>query len=180
MKDLDDKEIVKELKKGNPAVLKYCYDPTLKYVQSMVQKNGGSKDEAKDIFHDALIILNNNCKKADFLLTSALSTYIYAICRHIWFNQKKKSDLIVEEAILENTTFELHHQADDSLLDQLLVAINKLGGKCKEILLDYYYGKRPYDEIAKDLGYSSGQVVRQQKYRCIQKLKNEFKYEHTG
>lgn len=161
MKALDDQQLVDELKKGNPSVLRYCYDPAFKYVQNMVKKNGGSTDDAKDIFHDALIILNNNCKREDFLLTSALSTYIYAICRHIWFNQKKKSDLVVEDTILENIMFEMYYQRDDSLLNQLLGAIDKLGGKCKEILLDYYYGKRPYDEIAKDLGYSSGQVVRE-------------------
>ena len=177
MAKLDDQSIISELRKGNTSVLRFCYDPALKYAQNMVRKNGGSAEEAKDIFHDALIILNNNCKKEGFELTSALSTYLYSICRHLWFNQKKKSNLTIEDSVLENTHLELEHQSDDSLLNQMMEAINKIGGKCKEILMDYYYGKLPYDEIALSLGYSSGQVVRQQKYRCIQKLKNEFNYE---
>ncbi|MEQ9406016.1 MAG: sigma-70 family RNA polymerase sigma factor [Cyclobacteriaceae bacterium] len=173
---MEDQRIIEELREGNTSFLKYCYKPAFKYVQSMIKKNGGTPDDAKDIFHDSLIVLNNNCKRPEFRLTSALSTYLYAVSRHIWFNQRKKRVLTVDDSHLKESVIEPFHHTDDCLLNVLMDAINKMGGKGKEILLDYYYGKFSYDEIADSLGYSSGHVVRQQKYRCIQKLRKVLVY----
>ena len=174
---MTDEEIVLELKRGNTAVLKYCYTKTLGQVEGMVIKNGGSREDAKDLFHDALIILNNNCRTTDFKLTSSLSTYLYSICRYSWLNQlnkQKKGEEMIRKMYEE--VGQLTYKSTNDLVEAIMMAMDKLGEKCKEILLDYYYGKFTYEEIAKNLAYASAQVVRQQKYRCIQKLKETTDY----
>lgn len=175
---MSDEEIVFELKKGNTTVLKYCYKKTLGLVEGMVMKNGGSREDAKDLFHDALLVLNNNCRTTDFELTSSLSTYLYSVCRYSWLNlvnkRKRSEDVNVK---LYEETWQVAYKSTTSMMDAMMQAMDKLGEKCKEILLDYYFGKFSYEEIAENLDYASGQVVRQQKYRCIQKLKEITDYD---
>ena len=169
---MNDEEIVQELSRGNTTVLKYCYKKTLGQVEGMVMKNGGSREDAKDLFHDALIVFNAKCKNKEFKLSSSISTYLYAICRYSWLNEitrKKKSDEMIKSTFQDIE--ELTYKTINDPMEAIMRAINLLGDKCKEILLDYYYGKLSYEEIAVNLDYASGQVVRQQKYRCIQKLK---------
>lgn len=174
---MTDEEIVFELKKGNTTVLKHCYKKALGQVEGMMIKNGGSKEDAKDLFHDALIVLNSNCRNTDFQLTSSLSTYLFSICRYSWLNQvnkKKKGEEMIR--IVYEETWQLAYKSTNELVDSIMEAMDRLGNKCKEILLDYYYGKYSYKEIAENLSYASAQVVRQQKYRCIQKLKETTDY----
>ncbi len=174
---MNDKEIVRELKSGNTSVLKYCYKKTLSQVESMVLKNGGTLDDAKDLFHDSLLVLTNNCKRPEFELTSSIGTYLYSVCRYSFLNQKNKKRRS-EEAVrsIYESTYELAHKTSNELIDSLIKSLDQVGEKCKNILLDYYFGKLSYDEIALGLSYASGQVVRQQKYRCIQKLKEITTY----
>ncbi len=169
---MSDEEIVRELKKGNTAVLKYCYKKSLGQVEGMVMKNGGSREDAKDLFHDALIVLNSKCRNQSFSLSSSIGTYLYAVCKYSWLNEiqkKQRSDEMIKNTF--QGIEELSYKTANDLTETMMRAIDLLGEKCKEILLDYYYGRFSYEEIAENLDYASGQVVRQQKYRCIQKLK---------
>ena len=174
---MKDAEIVSELKRGNTTVLKHCYKKSLGQVERMVLQHGGTEEDAKDLFHDSLIVLNNNCKSEEFKLTSSLSTYLFAVCKYSWLNQKSKQKR-KEDAIksLYEDTWELAYKSSNGLVDNMMDALSKLGDNCREILLDYYYGKCSYEEIAMNLSYSNGQVVRQQKYRCIKKLKEITNY----
>lgn len=159
--------------------LKYCYPKALKQVERMVLQNGGTVEDAKDLFHDSLIILNNNCKQQQFNLTSTISTYLYSVCRFSWFNKKKKdlkSQSLQQVSIYENTE-ELAYKNTTDRVEVLMKSLEAVGDRCKEILMDYYFGKFSYEEIAVNLSYSSAQVVRQQKYRCIQRLKEMTDYE---
>ena len=177
---MSDDEIVFELKKGNTTVLQHCYKRTLGQVEGMVVKHGGTREDAKDLFHDALIVLNHNCRATDFKLTSTLSTYLFSVCKYSWFNQLNK--VRKGEEMLANMyedTQQLAYKSSNGLMDKIMLAIDQLGEKCKDILLDYYFGKFTYEEIADHLDYASEQVVRQQKYRCIQKLKETTDYDFS-
>jgi len=65
---------------------------------------------------------------------------------------------------------------------QLLVqgAMNALGSKCKDIITLFYLRGFNIEEITEYLGYSSKDVVKSQKSRCLKTLKERIKTSPNG
>jgi len=52
--------------------------------------------------------------------------------------------------------------------------IEKLGGKCKELLYHFYYLNRDWKTITEELGYISEASARNQKYKCLEKIRKNL------
>ena len=79
--------VMEKIKAGDKAALLDLYESNLSMVSNHILKNNGSRDEAKDILHDSLIVLWNNIRKPDFKLTSKPSTYIMAVSKNLWLKK---------------------------------------------------------------------------------------------
>ena len=55
---------------------------------------------------------------------------------------------------------------------RVLDLLDALGESCKELLVENLYHNASMKEIAASGGYSSEQIVRNKKYKCLQKLKS--------
>ena len=53
-------------------------------------QDGGTRDDAKDIFQDALIIFHRKVRSEEFVLTCAVSTYLFSICRNLWREELRR------------------------------------------------------------------------------------------
>jgi hypothetical protein len=49
-----------------------------------------------------------------------------------------------------------------------------LGEKCKQILILFYFKKESYKKIATLLDFSDDKIAKNQKYRCLQKAKENY------
>jgi len=144
-----------------------------------VLKNSGSREDAEDIYQEALIILIRKVQSADFVLTSSLNTYLYSICRFLWSERlRKKNKNIevelekVEPALSENELELLSKKETENTLAEK--AFQQLGEKCKQLLLLFYFKKQAMKDIALKLKFSSEKVAKNQKYRCIEKAKENL------
>jgi RNA polymerase sigma factor (sigma-70 family) len=177
-----DNELVKLL--GSPKVVdqdlafKKLYFDNFKIVKSLVLKNNGSEDDAKDIFQDALIVLHRNVRKSDFELSCKMSTYIYSIARNLWYKKLRSSskldsleDIQKEYVDLDENSHEFLEKAERSKM--LNNMIDLLKGDCKAILKFYYYERMKMVEIAKEMGYSNEQVAKNKKSNCLKKLRSQ-------
>ena len=61
--------------------------------------------------------------------------------------------------------------ADFAIMDR---ALNSLGEPCKSLLESYYLGKKGMNEIAIDFGYTNADNAKNQKYKCLMRLKKLF------
>jgi hypothetical protein len=53
--------------------------------------------------------------------------------------------------------------------------------KCKQLLILFYFKKKSFREIAAALAFSDEKVAKNQKYRCLQKAKeNYFSISNNG
>lgn len=149
----------------------YNYQRTVK---KFVLANSGSKQDADDIFQEGLIILYRKVSNPDFSLTSSLDSLLFGICRNLWLGQLRNDrihgkSLPHESEITEDIDIDREHQF--RLAERALESISDV---CKEILRLFYNLNLSMTEIASRLGYSSDNVAKTQKYKCLERARENY------
>jgi RNA polymerase sigma factor (sigma-70 family) len=153
----------------------YAYFPAVK---KLILKNSGSRQDAEDIYQEALIILVRKVQAPDFVLSSSLNTYLYGICRYLWNDRLRQKNKVIEVeaekvplSFSESDVELLSREVENKLSEQAFLL---LGEKCRQLLLLFYFKKKPLKDIAGLLGFSSEKVAKNQKYRCLEKAKENL------
>lgn len=102
MTKLSDQHIVDQLKSGDTAVFKVLYND-FDLITSFVRKNSGNEEDARDIFHEALIVFYEKILKDEFELKSKLSTYLFSVCRNLWLYYLRDNKPLIYNAIQPET-----------------------------------------------------------------------------
>ena len=148
-------------------------------IQSFILNNNGTYDDARDIFQEAMITLYDKAKRESFVLTCQIKTYIYSVCRRLWLKrlQQMKRYTIqsegLEETVAVEDDVEIHDKknVEFAIMDR---ALNSLGEPCKSLLEAYYIHKKGMTDIAQDFGYTNADNAKNQKYKCLMRLKKLF------
>ncbi len=178
---MTDLELLKELKNGNQTCLKYLYG-FLPDVRRFIVQNSGDEDDAKDLLQDAIIVFYKNVMN-DQYQSRNLKGYILTVVKHQWFDrldklkrQKNKlPELMVEEA-QEDSEFELA-KSSMSLSEYMRQALDKLGDPCRALIRATVFLKIRMEQIAADFGYADAHSARQQKLKCLKRLRLSTSYE---
>jgi RNA polymerase sigma factor (sigma-70 family) len=176
---MKDSQLIELLKSNHYAKVSeklYGYFPVIK---KLILKNSGSREDAEDIYQEALIILIKKVQTSDFVLSSSLNTYLYSICRFLWSDRLKKKNKRIEvefekdqEVFSGNELETLYKTESENKLAEK--AFQQLGEKCKQLLLLFYFKKQAMKEIALKLKFGSEKVAKNQKYRCLEKAKENL------
>lgn len=176
MKEEDIIELLKTNRYAEAGEKLYAYFPVVK---KLVLKNSGSREDAEDIYQEALIVFIGKLQSGDFVLTSNLSTYLYGICRLMWNERLRKNakrievdPLKLEDSASPEEDFLSLDDRDHRLAE---AAFRQLGEKCRQLLLSFYFKKLSMREIAGQLGFGSEKIAKNQKYRCLEKAKEHLK-----
>ncbi len=145
-------------KKAFPAVAKY------------VSRLGGSLDEAKDLFHDALIVYYEKMISAK--LTAENDTaYLVGISKNLWLKRYRGGS---SHVTLDN--FDLSIDEEENLSESRLMHFLEIAGKkCMELLRSFYYDQLPLNDIAAQFGFSGVRSATVQKYKCLEKARETIK-----
>ena len=177
---MEDNEIINSIRQGNrEEAIKVLYKEFPK-IKSNMLASGGDSISAKEIFHDSLILLIEKVTDPTFELTSKLTTYLYGINRFLWKNELRKrnknhdlewSDTLI--LVSEDLEYDTQKEERLQILEQVL---KKLNAKCQKIFRLFYFEKESMKSIAGQLGFSSVNSAKTQKYKCIEqamKLANQ-------
>jgi len=174
-----DKELLEGLARDDDKALKTIYLDNFPAILRMVLQNNGTEDDAKDLFQEAMIVLYEKVQQGGFDLYSKLKTFLYAVCRHLWLKklqgntwQVALSDGLEETLPLEDTLDE--HMKRDEQFNVMQKAMGTLGEPCKTLLEDYYLRKLSMQDIAEKFGYTNPDNAKNQKYKCLMRLKKLF------
>src|SRR5690349_16042463 len=121
----------------------YLYEEVFPVVADIVSKQGGSFQDAKDIFQDALIIFYEKSVDGELEIKLSNEAYIVGIAKHLWIKKFKSRygllslDALEKEITLPRDYFEPVTTKTNRLLRLLEVA----GKKCIELLRSVYYDK---------------------------------------
>lgn len=166
--------------RGEAASLEGLYRDYFPMVLHMVVQNSGTEDEAKDIFQEAVIVLYDKIKAGDFELTSRLKTYIYSVCRRLWLKQLGSNkgrafrDMAAYEDVIAVEEDLAKHEEKDLQLAMMEQALDGLGEPCRTIIHDFYISNLSMQEICDKFGYTNADNAKNQKYKCLQRLKKLF------
>ncbi len=177
--DIKEKVLLKGLALGDKKAIETIYKDNFNMVQSLVINNNGSAQEAKDIFQEAMIVLLEKSRSANFELNCQIKTYVYSVCRRIWLKRLQQFNrysgeiegmlgtVAVEEDVEE-------YEKRDEEFAMMEKAIAGLGEPCKGLIEAFYIQKRNMQDIASQFGYTNADNAKNQKYKCLMRLKKLF------
>ena len=177
--DLKEKELLKGLALGDKKAIESIYKDNFNMVQSLVINNNGSAQEAKDIFQEAMIVLLEKSRLANFELNCQIKTYVYSVCRRIWLKRLQQFnrysgelESMVGSVPVEDDVEEYEKRDQEFLMMEKAIA--SLGEPCKGLIEAFYIQKRNMQDIASQFGYTNADNAKNQKYKCLMRLKKLF------
>lgn len=182
MQKYSDADLLDAIQAGGSArekAMEYVYKQHIGSVLSFVGSRNGTREEGKDIFQDAVIQLLISIQKGTFQGNSAISTYLFAISKNLWyrrFSKNVREDQYQTQMVPIRETSETPEMVLMEEDQQLKIGdlLNQLKPKCKEVLL--LWGRKfAMKEIAAQLGYNNEQVVRNKKNHCLKELKEQVR-----
>lgn len=171
--------LLKGLAKNDRKSIETIYKENFNVVQSLIVKNNGTADDAKDIFQEAMIVLFEKAKSETFQLNCQIRTYLYSVCRRLWLKRLMQQNrfLVVDENEQEIVSVEEEMEDHERINSEFILmekAINNLGEPCKSLLEAFYLKKRNMQDIALSFGYTNADNAKNQKYKCLMRLKKLF------
>lgn len=131
----------------------------------------GSFEDARDVFHDALVIFYEKCGDPGFSIRSTPEAYVIGIAKHLWIQKFRHDRHLVN---LDGREAEVSVPADyfpSADETSLLAFLEQTGKRCLDLLRKFYFEKTSLRNIAETLGYSSEHSASVQKHKCIAKIR---------
>ena len=144
-------------------------------VARMIRRKGGTLEEAKDAFHDALLIYMEKEKAGRLQLHSSPKAYLLGTARICWLRARGATVALPE-------TFDAAEPEDADIEEReqrLQVSLVRSGKKCIELLKAFYYDHCSMQDIAVRFGFNGTRSATVQKYKCLEKVRREIKINET-
>jgi len=175
----DEKALLKGLALNDRKSVETIYKLFYNMVQTLIINNNGSADDARDIFQETVIVLYEKAKSGSFELNCQLKTYVYSVSRRLWLKklqqqQKYLPNVIgLEETVPVEDEIESHNQLNSEfqMMDKALL---HLGEPCRSLIEAFYLQKRSMTDIAGHFGYTNADNAKNQKYKCLMRLRKLF------
>ena len=154
-------------------ILTQLYRQAFPTVRRLVQRQGGSEQDAQDVFQDALVILYEQAVGGRLELTAAASTYLIGIARHRWQHELRRRARLPHEPLPDATDAFAAEDPADAAETPFAVRdyVERLGATCRNLLLNFYYFQQPLAQIAEAHGYRSIRSATVQKFKCLERLR---------
>ena len=153
--------------------LTQLYRQAFPAVRRLVQRQGGSAQDAQDVFQDALVVFYEQAVGGRLVLTAAASTYLVGIARHHWQHELRRRARLPHETLPDDAESLAAEAAAASTEPTFAVLdyVERLGSKCRSMLLNFYYFQQPLTQIAEANGYRSVRSATVQKFKCLERLR---------
>ncbi|WP_460894469.1 RNA polymerase sigma factor [Rufibacter soli] len=177
-----DAAIIEGILLDDEAALSKLYKLHFPMVLFFVQSNNGTEDDAKDIFQEAVIVFYEKIRARQLELNCQIKTYLYSICRRLWLKRLSRNSRF-SHGMMEDTEAELAPEADPDAdvaeqnelkFEAMANALAQLGEPCKSLLEDFYIQGLAMPEITQKFGYNNVDSAKNQKYKCLMRLKKLF------
>ena len=176
--ELQEKELLQGLAQNSRQAAEVIYKENYMMVQALVVNNSGTVADARDIFQEAMVVLYEKVCSGNFELHCRIKTYLYSVSRRLWLKKlsvtKKYADISdVADMLPMEEEMEQHEQRSRELL-LMQKSLMTLGEPCKSLIKAFYLEKKNMADIADGFGYTNADNAKNQKYKCLMRLKKLF------
>lgn len=171
---MTDLDIIKEVQKGDPRrCLDVLYNREFPKVLSYIKKNSGQKEDAQDVFQEALMTFFSYVKLNKFDDKQDIGAFMFVVAMNAWRkkNRKQKMFELTEDhknVLVEDDFYESFFNKERAVFVKAL--LSQIGDNCKEILSLSIYEQLSLVEIAQRMDYDNPGTVKTRIYKCKQKL----------
>ncbi len=186
---MTDSELVRLVRSGDGAGLSFVYEKYRKEFVNWIRKfNNCTLDEAREYYQAATVILYENIMSSKITeLQSSLKTYLFGIGKNLAYqhhrhNQRMdriKAGYMIESELHSESRHAIQLEFDLTLVQRCLAAI---GEPCRQLLDFFYFQRKSMDEISSAMGYKNPETAKNQKYKCMERLRKmvEDAFQHSG
>jgi RNA polymerase sigma factor (sigma-70 family) len=174
-----DELILAEIRKKDERALRELYRTHYPMVVHLICSNSGTEQEAKDIYQEAVIAFYEKAQQPQFALTCRIKTYLYAVCRRLWLKRlaekkRNKNDIPEAESFSGVDEEAMEIEEKEGKFAKMSKALGALGEPCRTIIEDFYIRDLSMENISEKFGYTNSDNAKNQKYKCLQRLKKLF------
>jgi len=182
MGPFSDAKIIDGIRKKRREVIHFMYNDYFPLILALVEKSSGTYQDAEDIFQDGLVALYLRCRDRELVLSCALRSYFYSICKNLWLQRlERKYRLVYKPELLVNECEEKYGEKEGPTREQKLARhrvfwrhFKALPEDCQQVLL-LYIDRVPFREVAERLGFTDENYAKVRKYMCKKLLRNRIK-----
>ena len=171
----EDQKYIAALLDNDGQLITQIYAKFAPKVIGYVKSNSGDEAAAKDLIQEVLMIIYDQAKTKNLILTCPFDAYFFLICKRKWFTVLKKKSKVrvtneplsgfVSETVEDQVSASEHFETKMNLYKELF---QKLGDTCKEII-QLSLGKMSMEKIATQLDLSYA-YARKKKSLCMGQL----------
>jgi RNA polymerase sigma factor (sigma-70 family) len=178
--NIEESKIPLLIKQGKDRdVVPVLYKKVFPVVRKYIVSHGGLKEDAFDVFQDALADFYKQVMKGEFNEQYKVYGFLFRFSVNKWINKVKRNQKVVfKEDMTDFDRAEEYPQSDyvllgkdENLLQNLFAPI---GAKCIELLNYTVFSQMVMEDIAVRMGFPSVAAVKMQQQRCKQKLIQEI------
>jgi RNA polymerase sigma factor (sigma-70 family) len=180
-----EQQLLAALASGERTATGQIYQQNYHIVNGWLIKHGGSPADTADLFQEAMVVLFGKAQDRDFRLTCSIGTYLLAVSKHLWYKKLQRQNK--EPVFLDDNTeagedgpgivyeddINVHHERE-AHYEQLNTALDQVGEPCRSLLKAFYHQDKNMQEIAADFGYTNPDNAKNQKYKCLARLRKIF------
>lgn len=181
-----DQELIAGLAQSDSQTIAEIYRLYQPMLTKWMVSRGGNETDAYDVFQEGLVVLYEKSTDTAFCLTCKLSTYLFAICKRIWFKKSQAQHIMSsldmeqegdQDEALDFAAYDADlnvHLEKEAHLNKLEQSLDQLGSPCSELLKAFYIEDKSMLEIAQQFSYTNAENAKTQKYKCLNRLKKLF------
>jgi RNA polymerase sigma factor (sigma-70 family) len=180
-----EQQLLSMLAAGERSATEQIYKQHYHVVSNWLLKNGGSASDAADLFQEGMVVLFGRSQNKDFKLTCGIGTYLFEVSKHLWYKKirkrKREPVYLIENFRRGEDTLEMAytdeinmHRERELYYEQLKMALDQIGEPCSSLLKAYYFQDKNMHHIARDFGYTNQESAKNQKYKCLGRLRKIF------
>ncbi len=189
MRDITSEEILKGIVENDHRVMEYIYQKYFRSIKGFIVGNGGSDDDAWDVFQDGIVVVYEQVKNNQLALKNKFHTYFFTVCKYIWLKALRERDKKYYEQIensreIEQISLHDYKVEIDELIEKekriKLYNANflKLSKECQKLLKLMAEGYS-IQEIADSFAYKSVGFAYKKRRICKERLIKLIKQELT-
>ena len=149
------------------------YREAFPHFARMVRTLGGTLEEAKDSFHDALLVYLERERAGRLNVRSSPTAYLLGTAKICWLHTRSGASF--SPLPEEFDPSELPEPDREERERSLLASLERTGRKCLQLLKAFYYDHLSMDDIAVRFGFNGRRSAAVQKYKCLEKVRENLK-----